>query len=77
MNRKIDPASERAISTFDGFMGLTRIRLQLATYFCLHRGRLSGKHCGSSTAISGQNPCPEKFRKKLYVIENSRHFDPR
>src|SRR5437016_4154576 len=22
-------------------------------------------------------PCPKQFRKKLYVIENSRHLDPR
>src|SRR5262249_38123495 len=26
------------------FIGLTRIRLQPAIYFCLHRGKFAGKH---------------------------------
>jgi hypothetical protein len=26
-------------------LGLTRIRLQLAIYFCLHGGEFAGKHC--------------------------------
>ena len=27
------------------FQRLTRIRLQLAIYFCLHRGKFARKHC--------------------------------
>ena len=36
---------------------LTRIRLQLAIYFCLHRGKLAGKHCKLASAKTALCHC--------------------
>src|SRR6516225_4071752 len=33
------------------FIGLTRIGLQLAIYFCLHRGQFARKHCKRATSL--------------------------
>ena len=55
---------------------LTRIRLQLAIYFWLYRGSLLENTAGCQPRF-GAKLAPTNFRKKLYVIENSRHLDPR
>jgi hypothetical protein len=53
----------------DVFIGLTRIRLQLAIYFCLHGGSLPEKAAGRQRN-SGATAVPKNFRKKLYVSQN-------
>ena len=35
-------------------LGLTRIRLQLAIYFCLHRGKFAGKHCKLASSLAAK-----------------------
>src|SRR5215475_4140086 len=41
----------RRIDTWE-LKGLTRIRLQLAMHFCLHRGQFAGKHCRMASEIA-------------------------
>jgi hypothetical protein len=48
-------------------LGLTRIRLQLAIYFCLHGGSLPENTAGAQPRFRGKI-LPGKFRKKLHVI---------
>jgi|SRR6516225_9691100 hypothetical protein len=33
-------------------LGLTKIRLQPAIYFCLHRGKFARKHCKAARVVS-------------------------
>ena len=48
---------------------LTRIRLQTAIYFCLHRWSLPGNTEQRQRQFRGKT-CAQNFRKKLYVRKN-------
>src|SRR5215510_15007144 len=50
----------RRIDTWE-LKGLTRIRLQLAIYFCLHRGKFAGKH-RKMTSFSSEHKAPAELR---------------
>ena len=43
--------------------GLTRIRLQPAIYFCLHRGSLPENTAGRQPRLGAKNPRPQDFVK--------------
>src|SRR5437899_12347199 len=49
-------------------IGLTRIRLQPAIHFCLHRGSLPENTAGRQPR-SGAKPTLKNFRKKLYMSD--------
>jgi hypothetical protein len=49
-------------------VNLTRIRLHLAIYFCLHRGTFAGKH-GKLTSFDGQST-EEKFAAPKLSFSN-------
>src|SRR5262249_3126983 len=53
--------------------GLTRIRPQLAIYFCLHRGSVPENTAGGQPRFRGEIDV-RKFRKKLYVRQNRRLY---
>src|SRR5438874_2508955 len=50
-------------------ISLTRIRLQRAIYFCLHRDSLPENTAGGQPRF-GAKPAPKNFCKILYVIKN-------
>ena len=52
---------------------LTRIRLQRAIYFCLHRGSLPENTAGRQPRFRGKT-CAQNFRKKLYVRRKSANW---
>src|SRR5204863_422093 len=55
---------------------LTRIRLQRAIHFCLHRGSLPENTPGRQPRFAAK-PEPKNFRKKLYVRWNHRRLQAR
>lgn len=56
------------VSMSSDLRGLTRNRLQPAIYFRLHTGSLPENTGERQPRFSGTIPCPNKFRKKLYVV---------
>ena len=52
------------------FHRLTRIRLQRAIYFCLHRGSFPENNAERQPQFQGQKTRAQHFRRKLYVRQN-------
>src|SRR5438874_6191089 len=55
---------------------LTRIRVQLAIYFCLHRGSLPEHTAGGQSRFRA-NPPPQKFRKNYVSAKTAPRYNVR